>query len=143
VGLFTGAKGATFVGVLGFALATPIVHMAHGNIAPGFGSIGLRLLLPPVAAGFGALAGLISGADDAIEGKEDLTTSVERGAAIGAIVGAVGCAIIDTAALAYTKEKVESASLGPPKPSSASGLRVTPTFALGGGRASVGLGGTF
>ena len=48
-----GAKASepTVAGYVGFVLASPIVHMAHGNVGPGFGSIGTRLIVPWIGAG--------------------------------------------------------------------------------------------
>ena len=124
-------------GIGAFLLATPIIHMAHGNVGQGFGSIGIRLLLPLTAFGIGALAGLIGTAGDSVS---DTGEDVLRGAFYGLLVGVAGCAIIDAAAFAYTKEKVEPAAL---RLRPERRFTLAPSFRLRAGGGALGLAGTF
>lgn len=115
-GLATNSGGLAGAGYVAFLLATPIVHMVHGNIGPGFGSLGIRLFLPPIALGVGAIAGLIVGGSSG-SGDFDRLGNGANGAVVGAViggfVGVAGCALIDTAAFAWTKEKVEASGGAP------------------------------
>jgi hypothetical protein len=60
------------VGVIGFLVATPIVHAAHGKGGRAWGSVGLRLALPA--------GGAIVSAENPV---------------IGAFIGAMGASVID------------------------------------------------
>jgi hypothetical protein len=115
----TAAKSGALVGlgVGSFLLATPIVHMAHGNVGPGFGSVAMRLLVPIIGAGIGGLVGLIAGGSQG-RGVDQIGNGASGGAyglVIGFYIGVAGCIAIDAAGLAWTKERVE----GPAPPSSA------------------------
>ncbi len=96
----TGSSGVVALAVGGYALGGPIVHLAHGEVARGFGSLGLRVGLPLV----GALGGAM------VEGSSchgELCGL--RGAAIGGALGVVAALVIDPAALAYERVEDEPA----------------------------------
>jgi hypothetical protein len=144
-GALSKTPAVTTTGVVGFLLATPIVHMVHGNVGKGFGSIGIRLMLPLVSVGIGALAGLIASSNSRIDNVGD---RVGDGAIIGFIVGLAGCVLIDAAALAYTKEKVETAGLGPRLPerqkaASRQWFTLMPSLDIQKDRAALGISGRF
>lgn len=132
-------------GYLGFLLGTPIVHMVHGNIGAGFGSMGLRFLVPLIGMGVGAVAGLIIGGTG---GSGDLD-SFGRGAngaisglVIGGLIGTGGCILIDAAGFAYTKERVDDHA-SKLTPRGRMGLTVTPTLRVERNYAALGIGGRF
>lgn len=108
--------GLAGAGYGAFVLGTPIVHMVHGNVGPGFGSFALRLLAPWLGFGIGAIVGLIVGGSSG-QGFDKVGNGAS-GAVYGAIAGftitCAGIIAIDAAALAYTKERVD----GPPPKSS-------------------------
>lgn len=146
-GIAAKESGLVWAGAGTFVLGPPIVHFVHGNIGPGFGSFGLRLLVPPTALAIGLVAGLIIGT----EGKDgwDTATGALSGAAVGAIVGSFTglaiCIAIDAAALAWDKEKVEGRRDDPlrTRVAKAPQLSLTPTMDIRPDRAVVGVGGSF
>jgi len=86
-----GLVGATWYG-LG-AVAAPAVHYAHGNAGVGAASLGLRVLVPPVAGFFGFLGTCM--------GRGDIEHDcVVDGYSGGTLVGLAGVAAIDAALLA-------------------------------------------
>src|SRR5262249_31312307 len=146
-GVSSGEGGVTTGGVLGFLLATPIVHMVHGNIGPGFGSMGLRALLPLLGLGMGAIAGAIAGGTEGSGNFDKFANGASgtvNGAVLGGLIAAGGCVLIDAAAFAYTKEPLDShpaSTLAPRRlyPT----VTLGPTFGLRRDYASVGLAGGF
>jgi hypothetical protein len=151
VGLFVGgisakSGGLMTTGYVGFLLGAPIVHMVHGNIGPGFGSIGLRLIMPVIGMGVGAIAGLIIGGT---QGSGDLdrfgngANGAINGLVVGGLVGAGGCVLIDAAGFAYSKERVDdrAITLGPRRPQPR--LMLAPTFGAQKDYASLGIVGRF
>lgn len=140
VGYTTETKGLTGGGYVGFLLATPIVHMVHGNIGPGFGSMGIRLLGPPTTALVGVIGGLMVGSGTVGDKEGDITT----GAYVGAGLGVLGCVALDAFAFGYEKHVVE----GPPPSDSASRstrprFSVAPTFDVRKNAGTVGVVGQF
>jgi hypothetical protein len=145
-GLFSKSGGATLGGYLGFVLATPIVHMVHGNIGPGFGSIGLRLLMPVIGIGVGAIAGVIIGGTSgsgSFDRFADGANGAVNGAVIGGLIGAAGCVLIDAAGFAYSKERVDNTpiTLGPRRPQPS--FTLAPSLGVQKDRASFGVVGRF
>lgn len=137
-GGFGRSGGILTVGLISFALATPIVHMAHNEVGRGFGSMGMRILLPLLGAGIGAIAGVAAVGGSRNTDNQDTGEAAGTGAIVGAFVGGAGCSIIDAFALGYKSEKVD----GPPPPSEAKGrsdVRVVPSIGYG----TVGLAGRF
>jgi hypothetical protein len=141
-GVYSGVGGLTLPGFLGYLFGTPIDHWIHGNIGQGFGSIGIRLVLPAISAGIGAIVGLFIKSDKTdIAGQvTDHVDHAGTGAEVGLLVGMVITTAIDAFALAYTKEKVEGAATPLTR---RAWLTVTPSFAVTSDRAAIGLGGTF
>ncbi len=132
----------TGVGLGTYVLGTPIVHMAHGNIGPGFGSLGLRLIVPLIGSGIGAIAGLIVGSSQQQTGNvgtdsSNVAQAAGTGALVGAFVGGAGCVLIDALGFAYTKERVDDHA------TTQAGLRMTPTFAIQKDLATAGVVGQF
>ena len=145
-GVVAKASEPIVAGYVGFVLASPIVHMAHGNVGPGFGSIGTRLFVPWIGAGIGAITGLIVGGTSGSGAVADFGSRANgalNGAVIGTVIGVVGCIAIDAAGLAYTKERVDDANVSlaprPPQPT----FTLAPSFDLRSDRASVGVVGRF
>lgn len=107
-----------WVGYGTFVLAPGIVHIVHGGIGKAFGSMAMRLLLPPVTVGIGALIGLIAAADSngANSSGDPLvpTKGNLKGAGLGAFVGlAAGvfiCTLADAAVLGFEKQRVDGGS---------------------------------
>jgi hypothetical protein len=115
-------------GVAMFAVGSPIVHMAHGNVPQFFGSVAARVVLPVGGAAAGAAL--------------ETCTPGEwfcglQGAALGGLVGLLAAEAIDHAWLAHDEVPVDD-----PAPT---GVRAayTPTVAVNAHGAAVGLSGTF
>jgi hypothetical protein len=87
-------------GLATYALGGPIVHFAHGNVGKGFGSLALRVGLPPASAFTGAA---IERSNCSSEMFCGLT-----GAALGLVVGTVSAIVLDTAVLAYKRVPPET-----------------------------------
>jgi hypothetical protein len=146
-GGFSHTGGVLATGIIAFGLGTPIIHMAHGEVGRGFGSMGIRVLLPLLGAAIGAIAGLAASGNSRGNNLSNAGDAAGTGAIVGALLGGAGCAIIDAFALGYKSEKVEqpvgSRLTLPSSGRSASSLTVIPTFDVRGDRASLGIGGTF
>jgi hypothetical protein len=138
----TGIKFETaplaYLGVAGYYLGAPIVHIAHGRVGVAFASLGLRLGLPSLGGAIGfATAG-------------PCTESERRGffgcafhgwneAAIGGLIGLGAAIAIDSALLAHGKRPVD-----PPRESGMPRLTsVAPSYDPATRAAAVGVGGTF
>jgi len=68
------------VGLAGYALGAPIVHLAHGQVGRGVGSLGLRLALPLVG---GAVGCRVSGSDQHdIGGGSDASAAASSSACL-------------------------------------------------------------
>jgi hypothetical protein len=85
-----------------YALGPSAVHFAHGNLWGGFGSIGLRVVMPLAGFAFGYLA---SGA------LRPGTGSALGDGTVGGFVGGAGAMAADAAALAWDRWHS-----GPPEP---------------------------
>jgi hypothetical protein len=115
------AIGVTALGT--YVLAAPVVHFVHGNVARGFGSLGLRVVLP---LAFGAIGAKVESC------VPDQWFCGLSGALVGGAIGVVSAAIIDGAVLA--RETV---------PARSPGTVPNVGFMFDGKRASVVLRGTF
>lgn len=139
-GGFAQTRSVLTMGIITFVLGTPIVHMAHAEIGRGFGSMGMRVLLPLVGAGIGAIAGLVS-----VSGSKDATSDAGDAAGTGAIVGSLvagaGCAIIDAFALGYKSQKVEQEVTS--RPRRGPSFTLSPSIDVRRDRAEIGVGGSF
>lgn len=145
-GIASRTSELTTVGYLGFLLATPTVHMVHGNVGPGFGSIGLRLLVPLIGLGVGALTGLIVGSSQgstAFDRFGNGANGVVTGAVVGGLIGAGACVAIDAGGLAYTKERVDDGAVSLARRRPAPWFTLAPSFDVRGDRASFGVAGRF
>jgi hypothetical protein len=135
-GMFSRTGTLTTIGLITYGLGFPIVHMAHGDVGRGFGSIGMRVLLPLLGAGIGAIAAV------AAEPRGDRGDAAGDGALVGAFIGGGGASLVDATALGYKSEKVEAN--GPPAARrDAPALSIAPLFSAYRGRASIGLAGRF
>lgn len=149
VGLYAGGLSAHTpsiydVGIGTYLLAPPIIHIVHGNVGPAFGSLGMRLIVPPIAGGFGFVIGLIVAGNR----NADVGSWVGGGVVgfgVGMLVGIGACMAIDAFLLGYEKvspdDNLEYGKATPkPRPS----FTLVPTFApTAEGGAMGGLGGTF
>jgi len=146
VALYVGGREAKTesiydVGIGTYLLATPVIHIVHGNVGPAFGSLGMRLIIPPVAGGFGFVLGLI------IAGNRNADFGdVVGGGVVGFYAGlltGIGAAIaIDAAFLAWEKiTPDDNLEYGKAKrPKDRPWFSLTPTFGPtphGGGQAGV------
>lgn len=129
--------GIIALGYLGYIHASPIIHWVHGNVGKGFASFGMRIGMPLVAAGIGAIVGLSTKDND--DDLAGFTSAAAFGAVIGAGLGAAGASLIDALALAYTKPRPipKDALVTAPK------LKLQPMFDVRANRASFGIGGSF
>jgi hypothetical protein len=117
----------------GYALGPAVVHWAHGNVAKGFASIGLRVGMP-LATGFttAMFAAVTTG---------DLGT-IAIAASGATVLGAAGAIMIDTVFLA--REPVSTVQPERSAPSEAKAVqRISPTAAVTPNGATVGVVGVF
>ena len=99
-------------GSVTYLFGAPIVHFAHGRIGPGFGSFGLRLVLPLETAFDGALIGALAQSHDH-NGFED-ASGAAVGAAIGLVAGMALSSALDAALLAkYKTREVDPEAFDP------------------------------
>ena len=113
-----------------YALGAPVVHWAHGNTGRGFGSLGLRLLLPVG----GALLALV-----ATSGQPCGHDCGLGDAAVGAVVGMAAASAIDASALAWEDAGARASD---PEPRAEPGDPEV-FLALDVRRGTVGIGGRF
>ena len=118
---------------------SPIVHWIHGNMGPGFGSMAMRIFLPPVGLGVGALAGLIAGANERSHDHDDVDSAVFVGAVTGVLVGTLIPVVLDATVFGYEKVEVETTARARPRPT----FTMAPTLDVRKNGGTVGLGGTF
>lgn len=145
-GVASRSGGVTTAGYLGFLFVTPIVHMVHGNVGPGFASIGIRLILPLLSLGVGAIAGVIVGGTSGSGSFDRFANGANgavNGAVIGGLIGVAGCVAIDAAGFAYTKERVDDRSItrGPRRPQP--WFTLAPSLDVRRDRAAFGVAGQF
>jgi hypothetical protein len=104
--------------LLGYLAGGPTIHWAHGHVAKGFGSLGLRVGLPT--------AGFLLGFGLALTTPNDLGSAlVDIG--LGTVIGIIAAPIVDATWLAFDD--------APPRQqhdarSSKPGLRLVPTATL-------------
>ena len=123
-GLLGGAGVDGLALVAPYFLASPIVHVAHGNTSTAFGSLGVHLGMPVVGIIVAAVATRTAGHQSEGEGLAAI--------AVGAMGGMVAATVIDAAFLAHST--VEA----PPQ------VALVPTIAVArAGGATVGLAATF
>ena len=135
IGIANESTGLTTAGVIGYVFGSPTVHWIHGKIGWGFGSMGMRILLPPTGLVIGLVAGAIAG-----EGRDD--DALVTGMIAGFYVGVAIPVVLDAVVLGWEKNEVPaektSRMLQPEK------LTVRPILRpTAGGGAFGGLGGTF
>ncbi len=135
------ASGTLAVGSLvTYAVGAPIVHIAHGHTAKGFGDLGLRVGLPLAFAGVGYAAG-----SDTC-GKSSALICIPSSlayAAIGFVLGMGTAIALDGAVLAREDApliKSETALRPLPKRPA---LQILPDVELGPNKAALGLRGAF
>ncbi|MBX3201547.1 MAG: hypothetical protein KF894_25650 [Labilithrix sp.] len=145
-GIASRTSEVTTTGYLAFLLATPTVHMVHGNVGPGFGSIGLRLLVPLIGMGVGALTGLIVGSTQGSGGLDDIGRGANgpaTGAAVGGLIGGGICVAIDAGGLAYTKQRIDGAAATHSRRRPTPWFTLAPSFDVRSDRAALGIVGQF
>lgn len=145
-GIASRTSEVTTTGYLAFLLATPTVHMVHGNVGPGFGSIGLRLLVPLIGMGVGALTGLIVGSNQGNGSLDSFgrgATGAATGAVVGGLIGGGACVAIDAGGLAYTKERVDGGTATQSRRRPPPWFTLAPSFDVRGDRAALGIAGQF
>lgn len=128
------------IGGIGYVFASPIIHWIHGNIGYGFGSLGMRVLLPPTGLVIGLVVGAIVGASER-NGLEDSGSAIATGAIAGFFIGAAIPVAIDATAFGWEKVEVPNTTALRPKPAPSLTWRPVVTPMAGG--AYGGLGGTF
>jgi hypothetical protein len=134
---WNGGSGLRVAGGLGYVFGSPVVHWIHGNIGPGFGSLGMRVLLPPIGLVVGLVVGAISAAGDSGRSNEDtLATAMAAGFFIGVAIPIA----LDAAVLGWEKNEVPNTARAPKAPTLTMRPILTPTA---GGGAFGGLGGSF
>lgn len=135
---WNGGAGLRVAGGLGYVFGSPTVHWIHGNIGPGFGSLGMRVLLPPIGLVVGLVVGAISAAGDGSSrsNEETLATGMIAGFFIGVAIPVA----LDAAVLGWEKNEVPNTARAPKAPTLSMRPILTPTA---GGGAFGGLGGTF
>jgi hypothetical protein len=113
------------------------VHWGHGNVAKGFGSLGLNFGL---TAGGGLLGAAVACASAGCDGEFGALAGFV-GAMLGGGVGLLAANIIDVAALAYDEPKrsYEAAARARRRPS----LELVPSVAVAPGQARIGLAGAY
>lgn len=133
--------GFAYAGLATYLLGAPIVHVAHGNVAKGFGDLGLRASIPVAGAFMGALIGAATGSrDDAV----DATTQMFQGAAIGVLAGVATAITIDAAVLARKEVSPSREREREPAPLPRTAVvRILPSFAPTQGGATGGVVGVF
>ena len=138
--LFATAKSLDGYSLVPYVALSPTIHFAHGNPVQGIVSLGTRVVLPLGGAFTGIALGSASGACDHAGTPEDDGTAelgcVLGTGAIGFLLGIGAAVVIDAAVLAFDEE-------AKPAPARRATLRVAPTVAYDGRKASIGLAGSF
>lgn len=117
-----------------YVIGPPIVHFAHGNVAKGFGDLGLRLGLPVGGAFLGAGIGCALGG---CSGHGDFAGyGAVIGAVFGTVSGGVAAMILDWTLL--SREPGTS-----PKASGRRAVNLAPSLAVTPTGGALGLGGSF
>jgi hypothetical protein len=138
-GGFADASGAVALGLITWGLGTPIVHMANAEVGKGFASMGMRVMLPLLGSGIGALAGVLATAGK--RSANDVGDAAGKGAIIGAFLGAGGCTLVDVLALGYKRQPIETDITSTEQRTR--GVTIAPTMNIGKDRAAIGIGGSF
>lgn len=127
-----------------YALAPPVVHLAHGRVGIAFADLGLRVAAPTATTAIGyAIACKKEGSLD------DLGTCI-AGMALGFVIGYGAAVAVDAAVLAREQVEIapakrddEAKAIDREKEKRAATLSILPDVGVGPDRASVGLRGTF
>lgn len=99
----------------------------------------MRIMLPLLGSGIGALAGVIATAGK--RSGDDVGEAAGRGAIIGAFLGAGGCTLVDVFALGYKRQKIETNITSTEQRTP--WVTIAPTMNIGKDRAAIGIGGSF
>jgi hypothetical protein len=154
LGLFVGgvASKTTSVADVGYAtflVAPPVVHFTHGNVGVGFGSFGLRLVVPPLFAGIGALVGVFVSIGKAENNANSIITApatIAYGFVGGLAVGYLTAVGIDIGLLSWEKvqtEEEEKKEWGQATPKPKPWFTLHPVLDADAHRGYAGVGGTF
>ena len=128
----TGGTAAFAMGFVGRTLAPAVVHMAHGRVGTGFGSIGLHLAT--TATGFAIGYGIGIAAQGTCKAPSPCgheQTVVPNGAYDGAIAGSMTGTVLDVIFFAYRQRLTWTADA--PVAPTKSAWAITPYAAPGGG----------
>jgi hypothetical protein len=87
------------IGGGGFLLGGPVTHWVHGNVAKGFGSLGLNFGMPVVGGALGAGLVCISAGCDADQGID-----IFLGVVVGGSLGLIASMILDVSVLSYENQ---------------------------------------
>lgn len=109
------------LGATSYVLGGPIVHWMRGNAGRGFGSLGLRLLVPPAFALVGAFVGFEAFGGSSADSLAPLV-GIFLGGYAGGMAGILCASTIDIAALARDS--------GPAKPALQSTWTLHPVTAF-------------
>jgi hypothetical protein len=131
----------TAVGAGTFILVPPIIHWARGNVAKGFGSLGLRVGMPAGGTLIGGIVGVVASGN--CSGDFCAFAGLALGGLIGGGLGIIGASVVDSAVLAHDSG-VDDESLPETKQQAKTPnftIQPSATWEKGGGRVIVG--GTF
>jgi hypothetical protein len=126
-GVNTNSGGAGWIGLVGWAIGSPIVHIAHERGGAAIASLGMRV-------GFPFLGGVI-GSASCSNGHQEDGWGCFGAVAGGVLFGGVIAMIVDDAALAHETVKKEPEPWVTPTASivrAPDGKSATPTFGLAG-----------
>ncbi len=123
----TSSTDVLWIGVVGYFLGSPVIHVAHGRVVPAIVSLAMHVGLPYAGVRLGAKA-------EDCPAHEYADGCGIGGALIGLGIGVLAATAIDAAALAYE-------DVATPTPTKSSGFGLSPTFAFDHGRTSLGLAG--
>jgi hypothetical protein len=117
------------VGVLGYALGAPLVHVGHGHAGKALASVSMRIVAPIAGAFVGFGMADCDGHD--AESYCDLDAAAE-----GFLLGALAAVVIDATVIA-------NEDVRPSPPRVETGFRLVPDVRVRNDRAQVSLAGTF
>jgi hypothetical protein len=143
LGVAAGGSKSDGLGVFAYGtylLGPGLIHMAHGNYGVGGGSMGIRLLAPPVGAVLGLALGAASCRSRNLGFDRGNSACILGNTVVGGLVGYVAAVVLDAALFSYERPS--------PTPVAGSAKRkpkatVVPTGNFTTESAQVGLAGSF
>jgi len=94
-------------GLMSFAVATPLVHAAHGRWGMAVGDVGIRAGAVLVGSMSGALLGAALGSGPSNQWGGTTIDGAESGLLVGAVLGALSASVLDAAVFARERVKPE------------------------------------